>query len=76
MEGTKNRRLRKARNCEGCRAFDELSKSYQPSCTLGYDNKGPMIAAMGIHRFVPQERCPKPMTFDQLFDSPKKSEVR
>lgn len=45
---------------------------------LGYNNNGPYINIQGyghMRTIVPQERCPKPMTFDQLFSSPKRHEI-
>ncbi len=58
------------KNCERCRAITVNGR-----CDLGYNNSGELIPGLGIRRIKPQEPCPKPLTIEDLFRSPRKGET-
>ncbi len=71
---TKHRILKKYRICGDCRANTE----HYGQCDLGDLRKSSKAEWPDgfFHHNKPIEECPKPLTYQQLFDSPKKQERR
>ena len=59
-------KLKKARTCEGCRAFTSGNNPIQP-CQLHFNNYGGYDSRLGLVKRIPQEPCYKPMTIPDLF---------
>jgi len=65
--------------CGGCRAY--WNDGGRATCDLGYSINSVPINVMGkdgkvhigaIYRPVPAEECPKPTTFNKLFEAERK----
>lgn len=63
-------RLSQKKNCEGCRAASFI-RGEKSGCELGFNNHGPYIKPLGIHRMVPQEPCYKPRNYSKLLEAIK-----
>lgn len=69
----KYRVLKRHRTCNRCRAMYRGSCGHSDTCELGYDlemRRG-MFGSWGY----PGEPCPKPTTYKELLDSPRKWEL-
>lgn len=51
------------KTCDRCKALHE-GQGESFSCELGY--------AMNVEKGIPQEECPKPLTYSDLIKTPKK----
>lgn len=63
------------RTCERCKALDTTARSYENSCQLGFNNRGPS-GAFGLQQTIPQEPCPKPMTINAFYQELKIKQER
>ena len=65
----KTDKLKKKRNCDGCRALDTLDR-FSIKCSLGYSIKVEYTEVCGgnfvLVKGIPQEVCEKPATYKQL----------
>lgn len=70
----KYRDLKMYRTCNNCRAMFRGSCRSSDKCELGYNLKKQQ-GAFGFSVGYPGEPCPKPTTYKELLDSPKKWEL-
>lgn len=70
----KYRTLKRYRTCNRCRAMYRGSHGKSDKCELGYDLEM-RRGAFGFSCGYPGESCPKPTTYEELLDSPKKWEL-
>lgn len=58
-------KLKKARTCNRCCAIEEGCNSWEFRCQHGFKIKVVSTSNGRAYKPTPQERCPKPLTYEQ-----------
>ena len=66
-----NMDIKQHRSCNGCRAMFRGWCGHPDVCYLGYDLTY-LVGAFGISSGYPAEPCPKPRTYMDMCDAPRK----
>lgn len=61
------------KNCDGCKAYERFAR--HEYCSKGYNTYLQETRIKGLYILSPAEPCPKPRTWKDLMNTPKKIET-